>query len=208
MQAYSPFNPVGAQHNYPSVFAAFRTIVKADGLKGLARGVDAAMLRTAMGSSVQLPAYNLAKSYLGQWGVTDGVGQFLMASFFSGLCVCAVMQPAGEFSTISSRGRELNLDLPQTPPSPACTTNHQTLSDPTASLEDFSVCGSRGEVDVTSADLLSPPSCRQESNRLPLQDLEDGGSARMVQGYHRSSCSYCSSHCELLSSPHLLSRLS
>lgn len=104
MQAYSPFNPVGAQHNYPSVFAAFRTIVKADGLKGLARGVDAAMLRTAMGSSVQLPAYNLAKSYLGQWGVTDGVGQFLMASFFSGLCVCAVMQPAGEFSAMSYRG--------------------------------------------------------------------------------------------------------
>lgn len=96
MQAYSPFNPVGAQHNYPSVFAAFRTIVHAEGLKGLARGVDAAMLRTAMGSSVQLPAYNLAKSYLGEWGVKDGIAQFLIASLFSGLCVCAAMQPAGE----------------------------------------------------------------------------------------------------------------
>lgn len=96
MQAYSPFNPVGAQHNYTSVMNAFGVIVKAEGIKGLARGVDAAMLRTAMGSSVQLPAYNLAKSYLNQWGVPDGVGQFLMASFFSGLCVCAVMQPAGE----------------------------------------------------------------------------------------------------------------
>lgn len=111
MQAYSPFNPVGAQHNYPSVFAAFRTIVKADGIKGLARGVDAAMLRTAMGSSVQLPAYNLAKSYLGQWGVSDGVGQFLMASFFSGLCVCAVMQPAGELSAVNSSWARLIFTL-------------------------------------------------------------------------------------------------
>lgn len=101
MQAYSPFNPVGAQHNYPSVFAAFRTIVQAEGPKGLARGMDAAMLRTAMGSSVQLPAYNLAKSYLSEWGVSDGVGQFLMASLFSGLCVCAVMQPAGEYECLA-----------------------------------------------------------------------------------------------------------
>ncbi|KAM0788124.1 hypothetical protein ACM66B_001289 [Microbotryomycetes sp. NB124-2] len=96
MQAYSPFNPVGAQHNYKSTLHAFRSIVQQEGLLGLARGVDAAMLRTAMGSSVQLPAYNLAKSYLSSWGVQDGIAQFLMGSLFSGLCVCAVMQPAGK----------------------------------------------------------------------------------------------------------------
>ncbi|KAK4047781.1 Mitochondrial oxaloacetate carrier protein [Microbotryomycetes sp. JL221] len=94
MQAYSPFNPVGAQHNYKSTLHAFQSIVQQEGLRGLARGVDAAMLRTAMGSSVQLPTYNLAKSYLGAWGVHEGIAQFLMASLFSGLCVCAVMQPA------------------------------------------------------------------------------------------------------------------
>ncbi|KAK4050169.1 Mitochondrial oxaloacetate carrier protein [Microbotryomycetes sp. JL201] len=94
MQAYSPFNPVGAQHNYKSTLHAFRSIVQQEGFVGLARGVDAAMLRTAMGSSVQLPAYNLAKSYLSSWGIQDGIAQFLMGSLFSGLCVCAVMQPA------------------------------------------------------------------------------------------------------------------
>ncbi|KAK4705612.1 hypothetical protein P7C70_g581, partial [Phenoliferia sp. Uapishka_3] len=94
MQAYSPFNPVGAQHNYKSVMHAFSVIVKADGLKGLARGVDAAMLRTAMGSSVQLPAYGIAKVQLGAWGLNDGIGKYLLSSIFSGLCVCAVMQPA------------------------------------------------------------------------------------------------------------------
>lgn len=95
MQAYSPFNPVGAQHHYTSVLSAFRTILKAEGPKGLIRGMDAAMLRTAMGSSVQLPAYNLAKVNLKEWGVGDGIGLYLMASTFSGACVCAAMQPAG-----------------------------------------------------------------------------------------------------------------
>lgn len=95
MQAYSPFNPVGAQHHYKSTLEAFRKIVLAEGPRGLFRGMDAAMLRTAMGSSAQLPAYNLAKSYLTDWGVKEGAWMYLAASTFSGACVCAVMQPAG-----------------------------------------------------------------------------------------------------------------
>ncbi|GAA6062640.1 hypothetical protein JCM10212_003452 [Sporobolomyces blumeae] len=94
MQAYSPFNPVGAQHNYPTVFHAFKSILSKEGPKGLVRGMDAAILRTAMGSSVQLPAYNLAKTTLQGWGVGDHIGLYLLASTFSGGCVCAVMQPA------------------------------------------------------------------------------------------------------------------
>ena len=78
MQAYSPFNPVGAQHHYKSVMHAFGVIIKADGIKGLARGVDAAMLRTAMGSSVQLPSYNIAKVQLEAWGMSDGIFKFLL----------------------------------------------------------------------------------------------------------------------------------
>lgn len=95
MQAYSPFNPVGAQHHYTSALNGLVDIVRKEGVKGLARGVDAAMLRTAMGSSVQLPAYNLAKTTLNGWGVGDHAGLFLLSSVFSGLCVCTVMQPAG-----------------------------------------------------------------------------------------------------------------
>ncbi|CEQ42985.1 SPOSA6832_04864 [Sporobolomyces salmonicolor] len=96
MQAYSPFNPVGAQHNYPTVFHGFKSIVAAEGPKGLVRGMDAAILRTAMGSSVQLPSYNLAKTTLMGWGIGDHIGLYLLASTFSGMCVCAVMQPAGK----------------------------------------------------------------------------------------------------------------
>ncbi|SCV71234.1 BQ2448_2822 [Microbotryum intermedium] len=94
MQAYSAFNPVGAQHHYPSVAYAFRKIIRDEGFKGLVRGMDAAMLRTAMGSSVQLPAYNFAKVNLAEHGVKDGWLMYLLASTFSGSCVCAVMQPA------------------------------------------------------------------------------------------------------------------
>ncbi|GAA5903439.1 uncharacterized protein JCM6883_005004 [Sporobolomyces salmoneus] len=94
MQAYSPFNPVGAQHHYPTVLHGFKSIVSKEGPRGLIRGMDAAILRTAMGSSVQLPAYNLAKTHLMGWGIGDHIGLYLMASTFSGACVCAVMQPA------------------------------------------------------------------------------------------------------------------
>lgn len=46
MQAYSPVLPVGAQHYYKNSFDALRTIVKSDGVRGLWRGVSAAILRT------------------------------------------------------------------------------------------------------------------------------------------------------------------
>lgn len=100
MQAFSPFNPVGAQHNYPTAFSGLRQIAAKEGMKGLTRGVDAAMLRTAMGSSAQLPAYNFAKTQLKTWGMGDGIATYLIASTFSGACVCAVMQPAGKFICI------------------------------------------------------------------------------------------------------------
>lgn len=52
IQAYSPANPAGVQHNYKGGFDALSSIFRSEGFKGLYRGVDAAMLRTAMGSSV------------------------------------------------------------------------------------------------------------------------------------------------------------
>lgn len=52
LQAFSPTNPVGAQHHYRNAAHALQSIWKAEGFKGLYRGVDAAILRTAAGSSV------------------------------------------------------------------------------------------------------------------------------------------------------------
>ncbi|PWN99715.1 mitochondrial carrier [Tilletiopsis washingtonensis] len=131
LQAYSPQHQIGrSSFNYAGTWDGLRSIVRSDGWGGLARGVDAAMLRTAMGSSVQLPAYNWFKSYLvklspsNTWeynplllisGQPNSFWTYLGASTFSGLCVCTVMQPAdtalsrvyNQPTRIDSRGRSV-----------------------------------------------------------------------------------------------------
>ncbi|KIK30188.1 hypothetical protein PISMIDRAFT_671325 [Pisolithus microcarpus 441] len=96
MQAYSPALPVGTQHFYKNSFDALSTIWKSEKVRGLYRGVDAAILRTAMGSSVQLPTYNWTKSQLVTRGIlpANSVWTYLASSSVSGICVCLVMQPA------------------------------------------------------------------------------------------------------------------
>ncbi|KAL7420844.1 Mitochondrial oxaloacetate carrier protein [Cryptotrichosporon argae] len=89
IQAYSPVLPVGAQHYYKSSLDALRTIVRTDGVRGLWRGVSASILRTAMGSSVQLPSYNYGKSLLVRNGIMkdNSFWTYLAASSISGVCV-------------------------------------------------------------------------------------------------------------------------
>ncbi|KAF5313189.1 hypothetical protein D9619_002625 [Psilocybe cf. subviscida] len=96
MQAYSPHLPVGAQHHYKNAFHALSTIFKAEGTRGLVRGIDAAILRTSMGSSVQLPSYNFTKTQLVKYDIlpADSTWTFLLSSTISGACVCLAMQPA------------------------------------------------------------------------------------------------------------------
>lgn len=55
MQAYNPVLPVGTQHNYKHSWDALRSVWKAERWRGLIRGMDAAIIRTAMGSSVSAP---------------------------------------------------------------------------------------------------------------------------------------------------------
>ncbi|OJA15235.1 hypothetical protein AZE42_07981 [Rhizopogon vesiculosus] len=96
MQAYSPALPIGTQRHYKSSFDALATIWRTEGIRGYVRGMDAAILRTAMGSSVQLPTYNWTKNQLVGRGILpgDSVWTFLASSSVSGICVCLVMQPA------------------------------------------------------------------------------------------------------------------
>ncbi|KJA28352.1 hypothetical protein HYPSUDRAFT_33716 [Hypholoma sublateritium FD-334 SS-4] len=96
MQAYSPALPVGAQHNYKNAFHALATIFRAEGPRGLVRGIDAAILRTSMGSSVQLPSYNFTKAQLVKYDIlpANSTWTFLASSTISGACVCLAMQPA------------------------------------------------------------------------------------------------------------------
>ncbi|SCU92372.1 LAFA_0F09912g1_1 [Lachancea sp. 'fantastica'] len=94
MQSYSSAVQIGQQTHYTSIANGLSTIFRAEGFKGLFRGVDAAILRTGAGSSVQLPIYNTAKRFLLDNNLMqDGTGLHLVASTMSGIGVGVVMNP-------------------------------------------------------------------------------------------------------------------
>jgi solute carrier family 25 protein 34/35 len=96
LQSYSPFLPVGTQHQYRNAMDGLSQIYRAEGVKGLYRGVGAAMIRTGFGSSVQLPTYFFAKRRLQKHlGMEDGPALHLASSTASGFVVCVFMHPPG-----------------------------------------------------------------------------------------------------------------
>ena len=96
LQSYSPFLPVGTQHGYKNALDGFRKINSAEGVKGLYRGIGAAIVRTGFGSSVQLPTYYFAKRRLiKHLGMQEGAALHLTSSACSGFVVCCVMHPPG-----------------------------------------------------------------------------------------------------------------
>ncbi|PPJ57030.1 hypothetical protein CBER1_00455 [Cercospora berteroae] len=101
LQSYSPFLPVGTQHQYRSAADGTKQIYGAEGIKGLWRGVGPAMVRTGFGSSVQLPTYFFAKRLLQRnFDIKDGTPLHLASSTASGFVVCCVMHPP---DTVMSR---------------------------------------------------------------------------------------------------------
>ncbi|CDM30673.1 hypothetical protein DTO013E5_681 [Penicillium roqueforti] len=94
LQSYSPFLPVGTQHNYKNSFDGLSKIYKSEGIRGIYRGVDAAMIRTSFGSAVQLPTYFFAKRRLTRHlGMKEGPALHLASSAASGFVVCCCMHP-------------------------------------------------------------------------------------------------------------------
>lgn len=97
LQSYSPFLPVGTQHKYRNGWDGLSQIWRAEGVRGLYRGVGAAMIRTGFGSSVQLPTYFFAKRRLARHaGMEEGPALHLSSSAISGFVVCCFMHPPGE----------------------------------------------------------------------------------------------------------------
>lgn len=101
LQSYSPFLPVGTQHQYRNAWDGLSQIYRTEGIKGLYRGVGPAMVRTGFGSSVQLPTYFFAKRRLIQHlDMKEGPALHLASSACSGFVVCVVMHPP---DTVMSR---------------------------------------------------------------------------------------------------------
>ncbi|KAG0672282.1 Mitochondrial oxaloacetate carrier protein [Kluyveromyces marxianus] len=94
MQSYSNAIHIGQQTHYTSIFNGLSTIFRNEGFKGLYRGVDAAILRTGVGSSVQLPIYNICKNFFLKNDIlNDGTALHLLSSTISGFGVAVVMNP-------------------------------------------------------------------------------------------------------------------
>ena len=97
LQSFSPFLPVGTQHAYRNSVDGLSQIYRAEGVKGLYRGIGAAMVRTGFGSSVQLPTYFFAKRRLiRHLEMEEGLALHLASSTASGFVVCCVMHPPGK----------------------------------------------------------------------------------------------------------------
>eukprot|EP00834_Sanchytrium_tribonematis_P001405 NODE_34_length_36538_cov_0.612854.p13 type:complete len:284 gc:universal NODE_34_length_36538_cov_0.612854:20747-19896(-) len=90
----------GYQHNYGGIVDATRKIIKAEGIRGLYHGVDASMLRTAVGSAVQLSIYDFTKKYFNQFLPPNTLQVHFSASMVTGVFVCIFMNP---FDVISTR---------------------------------------------------------------------------------------------------------
>ena len=62
------------------------------------RGMDAAILRTAMGSSVQMPSYHFTKNQIVSrgWLPANSVWTFLVSSSVSGICVVSTFHAISE----------------------------------------------------------------------------------------------------------------
>ena len=115
LQSFSPFLPVGTQHGYTNAVDGFRKINRAEGVKGLYRGVGAAMVRTGFGSSVQLPTYFFAKRRLiKHLDMREGYALHLASSACSGFVVCCVMHPPGKLSESPSMMRNADSSITKT----------------------------------------------------------------------------------------------
>ncbi|KAL1428503.1 hypothetical protein MTO96_002875 [Rhipicephalus appendiculatus] len=86
---------VGYQHNHESMLAAFLRIYRRDHVRGLWRGVNAALLRVSTGSAVQLTTFSKIKSQINHIAIFRDRPWFeaLVASSASGLVVVATMTP-------------------------------------------------------------------------------------------------------------------
>ncbi|KAI9190830.1 mitochondrial carrier domain-containing protein [Polychytrium aggregatum] len=104
MQSYAPSaTAVGFQHNYvqQGTLRSLAIVFKNEGIRGLWRGVDAAMIRTGVGSAVQLSSYDINKKFLVRsgWFKTArdngeaNVWLHFAASAVTSFYVCLAMNP-------------------------------------------------------------------------------------------------------------------
>ena len=107
LTSISALKGIGHQHTYleKGVLSGLAMIYKTEGLRGLWRGADASMIRTGIGSAVQLSSYDISKDFvistkvLDQSRGSDQVKTHVIASLITSLLVCIAMNPFDVAST-------------------------------------------------------------------------------------------------------------
>lgn len=95
LQSASSSLHVGVQHHYAGLTSGLSTIFSQGGVRGLFQGVPSAMMRTAVGSGVQLASYDQFKSIALQhttFAATD-VRLHVFCSAFSAALITVFMNP-------------------------------------------------------------------------------------------------------------------
>lgn len=91
---------IGTQYPYKNAIDGLRTIWRSDGVSGLYRGIGVAALRTAVGSGVQLPVYDITKrSLIGTGYFSDTTATHILTSLIAGFGVCCAMNPLDVITT-------------------------------------------------------------------------------------------------------------
>lgn len=103
--AGTPFNLVktriqSLKYNYRGTLHGLLKVFKEDGIAGLYRGAHAAMLRTGIGSSLQLSSYDFIKSLLVfHFSLSDSIHTHFLTSLMSGFITCIGMNPPDVINT-------------------------------------------------------------------------------------------------------------
>ena len=92
-KAYSPSLPVATQRHYRHPIHALAVIIREEGLRGLARGIDAASIRQLFGSAAQVPSYMWAKNLVVGKGFAapDSIWTYLACGAFSGVTMVSTL---------------------------------------------------------------------------------------------------------------------
>lgn len=94
LQSRNPQSPIGVQHNYRNMFDGLGQIYRSGGVRALFGGAQAAMMRTGVGSSVQLASYDKCKLLLVEHAnIKNRLAVAFGASLTSGMLVCIAMNP-------------------------------------------------------------------------------------------------------------------
>jgi len=94
-------NAVGHQHHYRNIWHGLSTVFYSEGLTGLFRGVDGAMVRVGIGSAIQLSTYDTVKFQLIKADIIrDNFMGHIVSSFVAGFMVTVLMNP---FDVVSTR---------------------------------------------------------------------------------------------------------